>query len=323
MYNGYEFYMAGMKLPIAPPSLEITVGSKNEVVDLINEGEINILKSPSLTEVSFEARFPMRPYPYAPTVQTFDAYYNQIKSLKENKTPFSFIVARATPDYMSTWDTNITVALEEFTMSEDWEEGDDVLISFTLRQWKAYGTKTVKVSANNTVKNSGRSAASNITRPEKSVTQKTYKVKTGDTLWGIAEQHFGDGTRWTEIYDANQATIENAAKNRGLASSESGHWIWQGTELVLPEGGSSTTVTSAATQTAIDNSQAAHVASENTVINNSSLGGDHGGYAGISQRETPDWASGFRGSGVGGGGSATLGSGGGRNNINGTGGGRR
>lgn len=321
MYNGYEFYMDGMKLPIAPPSLEITVGSKNEVVDLINEGEINILKSPSLTEVSFEARFPMRDYPYAPNVQSFDSYYNRIKSLKENRTPFTFIVARATPDYRSTWDTNLTVALEEFTMKEDWEEGNDVLISFTLRQWKAYGTKTVKVSPNNTIKNTGQTSNSSASRQEKTVTQETYKVKTGDTLWGIAQQHFGDGTRWTEIYEANQATIENVANEHGLASSESGHWIWHGTELILPSG--TTTGNNSTNRSAINNSQIAHTQSEAVAVKNSSLSGNsHGGYAGISQLEQPGWASGFRGSGSGGGGSATSGSGGGRNVSVGTGGGR-
>ena len=97
--------MAGMKLPIAPPSLQIEVGSKNEVVDLINEGEINILKSPSLVSISFEARFPMRTYPYAPNVNDFDTYYTIIKNLKENKVPFDFIVARATPNGIPTWET--------------------------------------------------------------------------------------------------------------------------------------------------------------------------------------------------------------------------
>ena len=35
----------------------------------------------------------------------------------------------------------------------------------------------------------------------------TYTVKTGDTLWGIAERFLGKGSRWREIYYANRAII--------------------------------------------------------------------------------------------------------------------
>lgn len=234
MYNGYEFYIAGMKLPIAPPSISIEVGSKNETVDLINEGEINILKSPSLVSISFEARFPMREYPYAPNVNDFDTYYNVLKSLKENKTPFDFIVARATPNGIPTWDTNIKMALESFTIKEDWEEGDDVLIAFELKQYKPYGTKTAKVQLEVIEMPEENS------RVEQEVKQQTYTVKSGDTLYDIAKKMYGDGSKWVAIYEANKETIEAAAKAHGKNSSSNGHWIWAGTELVLPDGATAT-----------------------------------------------------------------------------------
>ncbi len=231
MYNGYNFYIDGMKLPIAPPSLTITVGSKNETVDLINGGEINILKSPALIEVSFEARFPMRNYPYAPQVNSFDSYYSAIKELKENKKPFIYIVSRTTPSGVVTWDTNLTMALESFTLNEDWEEGDDVLIEFELKQYKSYGTKTVKVSNGNQVH---KVPEATNTRTEQTVTQTTYVIKSGDRLYTIAQRHYGDSSRWRDIYAANKSVIEDTAKKRGLKSSSNGHWIFPGTEIVLP-----------------------------------------------------------------------------------------
>ncbi|MBN1813874.1 MAG: LysM peptidoglycan-binding domain-containing protein [Anaerolineae bacterium] len=36
-----------------------------------------------------------------------------------------------------------------------------------------------------------------------------YVVKSGDTLTKIAEEQYGDGNRWREIYEANKAQIEN------------------------------------------------------------------------------------------------------------------
>ena len=57
MTNGYDFYFDTkyglLTLPITPSELTITNGSNNKTVTLINEGEVNILKLPSLTELEF------------------------------------------------------------------------------------------------------------------------------------------------------------------------------------------------------------------------------------------------------------------------------
>ena len=37
--------------------------------------------------------------------------------------------------------------------------------------------------------------------------QKTYTVQAGDTLGKIAQELYGDGGRWTEIYEANKDKI--------------------------------------------------------------------------------------------------------------------
>ena len=38
---------------------------------------------------------------------------------------------------------------------------------------------------------------------------RTYTVRSGDTLFGIAERELGDGRRWTEIFLLNRAVIRN------------------------------------------------------------------------------------------------------------------
>ena len=89
MKNGYDFYFKDgeevLTFPITPSELTISVGSKNKVVTLINEGDINILKSPSLTEIEFTARFPMRRYPYARDYHHFEHYFDKFKELKEQR----------------------------------------------------------------------------------------------------------------------------------------------------------------------------------------------------------------------------------------------
>lgn len=64
--------------------------------------------------------------------------------------------------------------------------------------------------------------------------QNLYTVVSGDTLWGIARNFYGDGLRWQEIYNANADTIESTAAQYGFGSSDNGHWIWPGEVFVIP-----------------------------------------------------------------------------------------
>ena len=234
---GYNFYFKDgpdvLTFPITPGELSIKVGSNNKTVTLINEGDINILKSPSLIEVEFEARFPMRKYPYSREVSDFESYFNKFKELKEEKKSFRFIVARTTPKGSRTWDTNLLMALEDFTIDENADEGDDVLMTFQLKQYKDYGAKTIKLpmSKPNTTSTSNKPRGTD----NKASTSEEYTVKPGDCLWTISKKFYGDATKWTKIYDANKTVIENTAnKYRNGKGSSRGHWIYPETKLTIP-----------------------------------------------------------------------------------------
>lgn len=100
--TGYDFFFASLSdreilfaFPITPPELNIKMGATNETVNLINDGNINILKSIDLTEIEFEATFPMRKYPYSREVYPFKEYFDILKDFLVNKKPFRFIVSRS------------------------------------------------------------------------------------------------------------------------------------------------------------------------------------------------------------------------------------
>lgn len=241
MVYGYNFYfMVDSELltfPITPGELTIKSGSNNKVVNLINEGDINILKSPSLTEINFEARFPMRQYPYAREYKSFQSYFDVFEELKTEKKPFRFVVSRFTPNGIATWGTEYLVSLEELELSESVDEGDDVLINFKLKQFKEYGVVTIerKTNTNTSTNTTTTTVTTTNDRPTKTTsTNKTYKIVSGDCLWNIAKKFYGDGSLWKTIYNANYSAIEADAKKHGKSSSSNGHWIYPGLVLTIP-----------------------------------------------------------------------------------------
>ena len=149
MAKGYNFFFDKVQLPVAPESMEMKINNQNTTINLINDQEVNILKRPGLTEITFEALIPQMKYPFASYPNGFRgaAYFlDAFEKLKISRKPFQFIVSRATPNGKLLFDTNIKVSLEEYTISEDAGEGFDIKVSFTLKQYVDYGTKTVKIT---------------------------------------------------------------------------------------------------------------------------------------------------------------------------------
>lgn len=46
------------------------------------------------------------------------------------------------------------------------------------------------------------------------VDSKEYTIQKGDTLWAIAEQHYGDGRQWRRLYEFNKELIPNPNRPR-------------------------------------------------------------------------------------------------------------
>ncbi|MEZ3182156.1 hypothetical protein KYY02_26850 [Streptomyces pimonensis] len=63
----------------------------------------------------------------------------------------------------------------------------------------------------------------------------THTVARGNTLWEIAEDHYGDGTTWWVLFGANAGTIERTARDHERDGSDIGHWVFPETELAVPD----------------------------------------------------------------------------------------
>ena len=206
----YKCYLFGELMPQTPTKLSVKISGKNTTVTLLNEGEINFLKYPGLTEITLPLVFPMLTASKRP-----DYYLTLLERAKTQRTTTQFIMTRTTPAGQLLFDTNIKVSVEDYTIEESATNGLDVSVEVKLKQYRDYSTKTVAIKS--TVKHNDskdtavkKTATVQTTRPATNAPQtKTYTVKKGDTLWGIAKKYYGNGAKYPTIYNANKGKIKN------------------------------------------------------------------------------------------------------------------
>lgn len=206
----YMFYLKKCLLPVTPDKLTIKINGNNKTINLIDEGEINILKKAGLAEVEFTCMLPNVKYPFGVYKAGFvgaSYFLSYFKALKDSKLPFQFIVTRSFPNGRDIFNTNMKVSLESYTIEESADEGFDCMVKIKLKRWRNYGTKTVKVS----IQQEKTTAALETSREAESAptpeTNQTYTVKKGDCLWTIARKFYGSGAKYTTIYNANKGVI--------------------------------------------------------------------------------------------------------------------
>lgn len=213
---GYNCYLGGVLWPVTPGKLTIKVKGKNKTLELLNEGEINFLRAPGLTEITLPLTLPMLTGSRRP-----EYYLNILEKLKTGKGTTQFIMTRTAPNGRLLFDTNIKVSVEDYTIDENAVNGLDISVEVSLKQYREYGTKIVKIVTVETPKENTekKDTAPKTEKPTVTTTKErpattapkatTYTVKKGDTLWAISKKYLGDGARYMEIYNANKGIIKD------------------------------------------------------------------------------------------------------------------
>ena len=213
----YEMYISNILCPVTPSKLDMKIKNQNKTMNLINGDEVNILKNAGLTEISFDLLLPNTKYQFATYKSGFvDAkfFLDEFEKLKVENKPFQFKIFRTFPNGKVLFDNDITVSLEDYTIKEDAKEGFDVVVSIKLKQFRHYGTKIVKVSTPSDETEEPVASIEEVRETTNSPEPTEYETVThtvvsGDCLWNLAKKYYGDGSKYTVIYEANKDKIQN------------------------------------------------------------------------------------------------------------------
>ena len=137
-----------LQLPVNPASVQVTIGSNNQVQNVVGLGDVTIIRNRKQAEYRFDCFFPSfdgllgfintRSYISAPLLKGGPEYYiSQIESVRNNRTPVRFIV--------SDLDINVLVTVESFEYVP--EAGTkDIRYSMQLREYVEYGAQLATIN---------------------------------------------------------------------------------------------------------------------------------------------------------------------------------
>lgn len=223
----YCFFLDEMMIPVPPEKMTMEIKGRNKTVELINEGEVNILRSPGLTEITFDIRLPGTPRPYADFSSSFgdsalsyvasrlfgnsiggllnfkapSEYLAKLEELKNSKDPFNFVVTR--DGGTSPFSTCMSVTLEDYSIVEDAGEGFDLVVPVTLKQFRDYATKEVEVSTdengNQTVK---------VKQNRRSIKGVANEIQIGKekSMWEVVQRATNGTANWRDVMKLNNLT---------------------------------------------------------------------------------------------------------------------
>jgi len=203
----YYMFMSDMQIPIPPETIDTKIPSKNETIDLLSAGEVNILKFPGLMEMSFDFMLPNTNYPFSDNLLGFrkaNYYVSRLEKFKVTKQPFQFIIVRMKPNGFMLGMSNVKVTLEDYVIKDDAKEGFDQYASVQLKMWKDFGTKKLEVKTDKDGSTTGSVVSE---RATDKVPETTAKAGVGQTLQHMVKSQFGNTDNLFAIAAVNKIAV--------------------------------------------------------------------------------------------------------------------
>lgn len=217
----YVFYVDTVRLPVTPAAITTRYRGRHETVALNDGGEATFLRPGEGAELQFRALLPRTRYPFSRYTRRFippEMLLEELLSLHRVGRAFRFLMVRLSPAGEPLGDLNLRATLSALTVSEDAEDGGDIAVELTIREYREHTATRVSID-NLTVTVPQQKERESDNAPRAS----SYTVQPGDSLWSIARRYLGDGARYTEIFALNREQIQHP------------NLIHPGQVLVMPE----------------------------------------------------------------------------------------
>jgi hypothetical protein len=218
--TGYDFYLSDVRLPVTPDEITVKIGNNNKTMTLVNEGEVNFLKTPALTEYSFDFLLPAREgYAFAKYTDGFQPpkyFFDLLDAWKtaedELDRVFQFIVYRALPDGTPQEHTDVKVSLEDYSFKQSHKEGFDYVVTVKLKRWVDRAVKKLDITLPEIRierKRTAKKAETRITAAKNETASTAVKKATGKEFGVHRYQSYAD-TYWkTSEYSPELTAREN------------------------------------------------------------------------------------------------------------------
>ena len=168
-------------LTVNPAEVSVSRPNTNRVYSLAMGGSVNAWGGRGLREVRLTTFLPSANSPFYDGTDP-QSVLAMLHSWQDSGDPIRLILSHS--------DINDAFLIEDIT--ETLREGDrDTGLTLTLREYKFKSALASLAGTDLSV------------RTDERVLPKTYTVRQGDTLWGIACRFYGDGTRWSDLAARN------------------------------------------------------------------------------------------------------------------------
>ena len=209
-----------IRFPVVPSTIGVNRSNNIDTQSVLKLGEVPIFNGTSLKTIELVSFFPNQEYSFCDYTGFMKPYEfsDKIQKWMYEGKPLRIIVTDSP--------TNMQCLIQQFDTVE--QDGTRDLY-FTLNLLEDRPIEVPNLSNNNQSNNLNNSQ--NISRPSENNDsssnnqQKIHKVVKGDSLWDIAQKHYGNGSLYPKIKEANKSKYPSLAKS---------NVIYTNMELIIP-----------------------------------------------------------------------------------------